>query len=228
MKFSRLRWRVKKGESRLKREIIVTGATGLIGSRLVALLKEAGFSVIAFVRDLERGRKILGNEATLVYWNFSQPDIEAVESVESVKSVEREWHSYIGKAEGIIHLAGTPIFARRWTGGFKSRIESSRVDGTRRLVEAVLSSSARPSVFISSSAIGIYGNDEENEADEFSSYGDNFLSRVCKSWEVPVLACPLSSLPPFLPAASAPRRAAGGMEPIYAALKDLHPRVFGL
>src|SRR5262249_28911879 len=87
------------------------------------------------------------------------------------------------EVDAVIHLAGEPIAEGRWTAERKQRIRDSRVLSTRNLVEGMRAAAVKPSVFICSSAVGIYGNRGDEELDEDSKPGDDFLAVVCKDWE---------------------------------------------
>ena len=87
------------------------------------------------------------------------------------------------ETDAIVHLAGENIAEGRWTAEKKRKIEESRVGGTKRLAGLIAESSEKPSVFISASAIGYYGNRGDETLDESSEPGDDFLSNVCKRWE---------------------------------------------
>ncbi len=150
--------------------VIITGATGLIGRRITQILLEKGIRVIAFVRNKEKAEKILGDEVTLVSWDFSQPE-------------EGAWKKYLSEAQGVIHLAGTPLFKQRWNPAFKKQMLDSRVLGTRQLVEAIRAADPKPQSFITASAVGFYGTDPNRVAEENSSPGDDLLSRICIKWE---------------------------------------------
>jgi uncharacterized protein (TIGR01777 family) len=142
--------------------VAVTGATGLIGRRLVAALTERGDSVVAVSRDPERAKSSLGVEAV----------------------------SHDGPFDGfdaVVNLAGEPV-AQRWTAAAKERIRSSRVDGTTRLVGALSAASPRPSVLVSASAAGYYGDRGDEQLDESAAAGDDFLASVCRDWEDAALA----------------------------------------
>ncbi|MBI5280748.1 MAG: TIGR01777 family protein [Candidatus Solibacter usitatus] len=85
-------------------------------------------------------------------------------------------------SSAVIHLAGEPI-AQRWTAEAKARIRASRVDGTRRLVEALSTLSPRPEVLVCASAIGYYGDRREETLTEDSAPGQGFLADTCAAWE---------------------------------------------
>ena len=136
--------------------VTITGATGLIGRRLVRALEERGDDVTAISRDPARARAALGVDAT--GWNDPR----------------------IGDA--VINLAGENI-AQRWSGDAKRRIRESRVEGTRRLVEAIRRAEPRPKVLVSSSAVGYYGDRGAERLTEDAPPAGDFLGRLCVEWE---------------------------------------------
>ena len=85
-------------------------------------------------------------------------------------------------ADAVVNLSGEPI-AQRWTKAARRRIEESRTEGTRRLVAAIASAKAKPSVLVSPSAVGYYGARGDEELDEDALPGDDFLARLCVRWE---------------------------------------------
>ncbi len=137
--------------------VLVTGASGLIGSAVAAALEARGDTVVA-----------LGRSSTPVSWN---PDAGTISgSLEGI--------------DAVVHLAGESIGKGRWNAAKKQRILDSRVKGTELLVRTVAALEHKPSVFVSSSAIGFYGNRGREELlDETSTPGDDFLADVCKQWE---------------------------------------------
>jgi uncharacterized protein len=150
--------------------VIVTGATGLIGKRVVQILKEKGVRPIAFVRNVDKARKLLGDDVKCVHWDFHTPS-------------EGSWKQYLGEADGVIHLAGTPLFSKRWSPSFKKEIEKSRVSGTRQLVDEIIAQKKRPRVFVTASALGYYGKDDNGVVDENTEPADDLLARICLNWE---------------------------------------------
>jgi len=85
--------------------------------------------------------------------------------------------------DAVVHLAGESIASGRWTSEKKRRIRESRIRGTKQLSEQLASSKSKPSVFISASAIGYYGDRDDEILDESSALGVGFLPEVCKEWE---------------------------------------------
>jgi uncharacterized protein (TIGR01777 family) len=144
--------------------VLVTGATGFIGRALTVRLRRDGHQVTAWVRNPDRARARLGPEVALV---GEDGDLAAA----------------VAEAEGVANLAGAPIGPGRWTAGRRREILDSRVGTTRRLVEAMAAGASRPQVLVSASAVGIYGDRGDQPLDEGSPPGDDFLARVCRSWE---------------------------------------------
>ncbi len=155
--------------------ITVTGATGLIGSRLVGALQRDGAQVSVLTRDPARARAQLG-EVEAIAWQAQEEPAPAA--------------ALTGR-DAVVHLAGAPV-AQRWSAGAKRAIRESRVNGTRNLIEGLRRSDggdgARPGVLISASAIGYYGAHGEEPLDEDAPPGDDFLAQVCAAWEAEALA----------------------------------------
>ena len=139
--------------------IAVTGASGLIGSALVGKLKSEGYTVQRLVR-----RPTVSSEE--IFWNptTQEIDLAALEGVDAV-----------------IHLAGAGVGDKRWTKKYKAEILNSRLLGTTTIANAV--AQVKPRVFISSSAIGWYGETGNRAVTESDRGGDDFLAAVCREWE---------------------------------------------
>lgn len=146
--------------------ILVTGASGLIGRALTSFLTAKEHRVIRLVRNQPQPG------AAEIYWDPSSgvPDLAALEGVEAV-----------------VHLAGENI-AERWTPEKKDKIRRSRVDGTRALSAALAALSRPPAVMISASAIGYYGDRGAEPLGEDSPPGVGFLADVCRAWEAATTA----------------------------------------
>lgn len=143
-------------------DIAVTGASGLIGTALVAELESQGHRVRRLVRD----RKVASSNA--IFWDPDRGQID-LPSLEGVHAA--------------IHLAGENIGDSRWTEARKLRILRSRVEGTHLLASSLAKLKVEPLVMLSASGIGAYGNRHDEWLDEGSSLGDNFLAMVVKEWE---------------------------------------------
>lgn len=146
--------------------ILMTGATGLIGQKLSRELRAEGHETVILTRRPERVNKEPG---VIVHgWNPAgeTPPAEAWEGVEAV-----------------VHLAGEPVAAGRWTEEQKIRIRDSRVTGTRYLVDGMKRLTVPPRVFVSASAVGYYGDRGNEPLIENSDPGTGFLSRICLEWE---------------------------------------------
>ena len=144
-------------------KVLVSGASGFLGKKLVQMLARSGHDV----RPLVRGESAKPNE---VSWN--------VESGE----IEHEKVAGSGGCDAVIHLAGENIAAHRWTDAQKERIRRSRVEATRQLANAIARTMQLPT-FISASAIGYYGNRGDEVLTEESPKGEGFLPNVSEEWE---------------------------------------------
>lgn len=147
-------------------KVIVTGATGLVGSALIRSLLSEGHNVTRLVRGGAQAFSAPGTKA--VHW---EPEKGAIDAK------ELEGH------DAAVHLAGDPIADGRWTEEKKKRIRESRVAGTRLLAEALAGLSEKPKALVSASAIGFYGDRGREVLREESASGEDFLSEVCREWE---------------------------------------------
>jgi uncharacterized protein len=152
-------------------KIAITGATGLVGTRLVEKLHDKGDRIIVFTRNPNKAQKIFPAGAF--------PNLEVVEYTPQESG---DWQQKISGCDAVVNLAGEPI-AERWTQQQKQAIMESRQLGTRKIVEAIAQAREKPQVLVSGSAIGYYGTSETAQFDESSSPGNDFLAEVCKQWE---------------------------------------------
>lgn len=152
----------------MSKKVIITGATGLIGSHLTKKLVDLGYEVIVFTRNPEDSKKILPAASEHVEWRIGK---------------NKDWEKYINGAFAVINLAGAPIAGKRWNEKYKQAIRDSRIHGTRELSLAMAAAKEKPKVFISASAIGYYGDSGDKELYEDSSAGNDFLAKVCYEWE---------------------------------------------
>ncbi|MDO8210968.1 TIGR01777 family oxidoreductase [Conexibacter sp. CPCC 206217] len=152
--------------------VTVTGATGLIGTKLVAALSGRGDQVTVLSRNPGAAREKLGHDIEAVAWDPSAgpAPVEAMSG-----------------RDGVVHLAGEPV-AQRWSDEVKARIRESRSVGTRNLVASLGAAEPRPRVLVSASAVGYYGPHGEEQVDESTPPGSDFLAGVCVAWEHEALA----------------------------------------
>jgi uncharacterized protein (TIGR01777 family) len=147
------------GRSRM--HVVVTGSRGLVGSALVPFLTTGGHRVTRLVRGVPGGPDEIG-------WEPSRGLSDA---------------SFLEGADAAVHLAGENIAAGRWTPARKAEIRRSRVEGTRRLCEALARLANPPKVLVSASAVGFYGDRGAEVLTEESPPGGGFLADVCREWE---------------------------------------------
>jgi uncharacterized protein (TIGR01777 family) len=159
--------------------VTVSGASGLIGRRLVATLRARGDHVVALSRDPERARRTLGRAPS-----GTAAAAGGLEAVAWDPAVEPAPASALAGSDAVVYLAGEEI-AKRWSAAAKRAIFDSRVDGTHNLVRALASLPAgvgAPSL-LSGSAIGYYGAHGDEPLDEEAPAGTGFLAETCVAWE---------------------------------------------
>lgn len=142
--------------------IAVTGSNGLIGTALSRSLRIDGHTVVPVVR-----RPVADGEDA-IRWDPADGTIDA---------------AGLEGTDAVVHLAGAGIGDHRWTAAYKAEIRDSRVRGTEILATALAGLERRPSVMVSGSAIGVYGDTGDTAVDESSPAGDDFLASVCVAWE---------------------------------------------
>lgn len=142
--------------------LLVTGASGLIGSSLVPWLASGGYRVTRLTRS------------------EPQPGADEVRWDPAAGTIDR---ARLEGVEAVVHLAGENLATGRWTHAKKARIQMSRVSGTRLLSEALARLTRPPRVFVCASAIGYYGNRGAEILNEESPPGSGFLADVCREWE---------------------------------------------
>jgi uncharacterized protein len=146
-------------------KILVTGASGLVGSALVPVLVDAGHTVCRLVRPGQREEQRAAGFA--VTWDPSTGELGG---------------AAVGP-DAVINLAGATIADGKWTAARKELLRSSRVNTTRAVISALAKMNARPRVLISASATGIYGDRGDELLTEQSSPGENFLAELARDWE---------------------------------------------
>jgi uncharacterized protein (TIGR01777 family) len=144
--------------------ILISGASGLLGSALIPFLTTGGHRV----RRLVRRRP--DPEKDEIYWNPAAGELGLDEK---------------DPIDAVIHLSGENIGEGRWTAAKKKQIIDSRVNSTRLLAKTIAAMKQPPKVFLSASAIGFYGDRGPGIMDESSGPGKDFISHVCRLWEAP-------------------------------------------
>ncbi|NNK56781.1 MAG: TIGR01777 family protein [Desulfobulbaceae bacterium] len=137
--------------------ILITGASGLVGGGLVQHLTAAGHDTFS----LQRNKNQAGS-----FWKFDQLQVAGSHQIDAV-----------------VHLAGENIATGRWTQAKKKKIITSREEGTKQLAQFCTGLEIKPRVFFSASAIGYYGDRGSETVDETATSGTNFVAEVCRAWE---------------------------------------------
>jgi len=148
--------------------IVVAGATGLIGQRIVQRLVEAQNEVVVLTRNLSQRIRVNAASVRFVQWDARTPG---------------DWCTQLGRADAVINLSGESIGRRRWTSAQKTRILSSRVNATNAIVDAIGASRRRPQVLVNASAVGFYGDAGDEDVLESHPSGNDFLADVCRQSE---------------------------------------------
>lgn len=153
------------------KKIVMTGATGLIGRRLMPELLRRGYDVTVLSRSPDTAEPLVPGASKYVLWSATE---------------RGDWEFEFNGAHAVINLAGQPILEHRWSEDFKQDIYDSRVVGTRRIVNAIRRSETKPEVFINASAIGYYGYDGDmhDVMTEESHSGNDYFAQVCFGWEL--------------------------------------------
>lgn len=142
--------------------VLVSGASGLIGTELVSQLEADGHTVVRLVRHEPQN-------ASESQWSPADHTVDA---------------AAIAAADAVINLSGASTGRLPWTANWKRQILRSRVDATTTLADAIAASATPPAVFLSGSAVGYYGSRPGEELTEQSSNGDGFLADVVAAWEL--------------------------------------------
>ena len=160
------RWKrhpLKPAPNNHPKRVLITGATGFIGSRLCRRLIERGDHVVVLTRDMARAEELFG------------PHAQIVESLDAIPDHD--------SLHAIVNLAGAPIVGVPWTTKRRRALLGSRLSVTRALVELVARLEVKPEVLVSASAIGFYGTSGDEVLSEESAPKRQFQSRLCQLWE---------------------------------------------
>ncbi|NET02631.1 MAG: TIGR01777 family protein [Sphaerospermopsis sp. SIO1G1] len=153
-------------------KVVITGATGFVGSRLVKRLQDEGNKVLVLSRNTNHAHQVFPAQAF--------PNVEIMAYTPGVSGA---WQGAVAGCNGVVNLAGEPIAEERWTPERKQAILNSRKLGTQKVVEAIAKANPKPSVLVNASAIGYYGTSETATFEEKSPSGQDFLAQVCQEWE---------------------------------------------
>jgi uncharacterized protein (TIGR01777 family) len=152
-------------------KIVITGATGFVGGRLVERLQGEGHDIVVLTRSAALGQQ-----------RFPGADFPRVTITEYTPLIPGAWQGVLSGCDGVVNLAGAPI-SERWSDEHKQAIVESRVVGTETLVDALAQANPKPTVWVNASAIGYYGTSETVTFDETSPAAEDFLAQVCQGWE---------------------------------------------
>jgi uncharacterized protein (TIGR01777 family) len=153
--------------------VAVTGASGLIGSALVPALRARGHEVVRLVRRP-------ASAPDEVRWDPRSGDVARRDGGAAPVGLDL---AGLAGVQGIVHLAGAGVGDKRWTDAYKAEILDSRVQGTSTIAQAAVALDPRPSVLVSGSAIGYYGDTGDHAVTEESPQGAGFLADVVAQWE---------------------------------------------
>jgi uncharacterized protein (TIGR01777 family) len=145
--------------------VLVTGATGAVGRRVVARLLARNDSVVALSRNAGKARALLGS----------------VEVLEADPAVEGAWQDRLGDVDGVVNLAGEKVL-QRWSEDARRRIRESRVRTTENVARAI-ARAGKKAVLVSASAEAYYARKGDEILDEEAPRGEGFLAEVCQAWE---------------------------------------------
>lgn len=146
-----------------QKHILLTGGSGFIGQQLVPTLLSAGHTITVFTRNPKKTSAIFQQQVT---------------TIDNLEGLSADDHF-----DAVINLAGEGIGDRRWTDSVKQQLRDSRLLTTACLIEYFKRANQKPAVFISGSAIGVYGLHGDEKLDEQASGDDSFSSKLCRDWE---------------------------------------------
>jgi uncharacterized protein (TIGR01777 family) len=167
---------IRTGLPPVTNRVLISGATGLIGNRLIDRLSRDGISTRCLSRSVARGPH---GTVEFCHWDGLQLPPDAIR-----------------ECNALVHLSGESVFGGLLTAARRNRILESRVESTRAIVAAIdsLPADERPSTLICASAVGFYGSRGEEALDESAAAGSGFLANVCEQWEAAALAAESSGV----------------------------------
>ena len=147
-------------------KLVITGASGFIGTALCEHLLQQGHTLTLLTRGAPREPK-----TGVKRWHHWTP------------GTLRDWDTELDGVDGVINLAGEPIAEKKWTATQRRRLEKSRIDATHVLVQGCTKAKQRPKFLINASAVGYYGPHGDEIVTEETPAGADFLSQLCRNWE---------------------------------------------
>jgi uncharacterized protein (TIGR01777 family) len=147
-------------------KILITGGTGFVGTQLTSRLIQDGHEVTILSRSAKQSGEVF----------------RGISYLQGDPTQKGPWQEVIKNHDGVINLAGASIFAK-WTEVHKRAIRESRVNTTRNVVEGIPIHPQKPFTLLSTSAVGYYGFCGDEELNEESPHGDDFLARIAVEWE---------------------------------------------
>ncbi|MAA52796.1 MAG: TIGR01777 family protein [Phycisphaerae bacterium] len=152
--------------------VLIIGAMGLVGRRVLLQRLALGDQVTVMSRDRGRAQRMLVGLG-----------LTGIEIVEGDPAVPGPWQDAVDGQDVVIMLAGAGVADRRWSRRYLQLIRDSRVDGTYQVVQAIERARSRPSLLLSASAVGYYGDRGSVLTDERAPVGDDVLADICMQWE---------------------------------------------
>lgn len=142
-------------------KVLISGASGLVGTELTKQLKALGHTPLRLTRSAPKSDEE-------VFWNPAKAELDP---------------SVMEQVDAVVNMAGATTGRIPWTKKYMAEIVSSRIDSTNTLVNAINAANKKPKVLVSGSASGIYGDRGDQWLDEHSSKGEGFLSDLAYQWE---------------------------------------------
>ncbi len=161
----------------MNKQIAISGASGLIGSKLSMSLERRGYSVRRLVRTKHN------KNPSDIYWNYETAEIDA---------------ACLEGMDVVIHLAGKPLDEQRWTPQVKQAICASRVNGTTLISKTLAELKMPPHLLISASATDYYADSRTPIGEEDACPGDGFVAEMCRDWEAATDPARRSDVPKVL------------------------------
>lgn len=147
--------------------IIIAGATGMIGTSLVKFLLAKNYNITVISRNAQSALNMFDNKINAITWNVTTQQLATI----------------LTQQDALINLSGENVGKGRWTKERKEKIISSRISGIEKLSTAMALALKKPKVVLQASAIGFYGNTGQTEVTETTEAGKGFLADVCIKWE---------------------------------------------